>query len=388
MKNFIQNILLTGLLLVLIATVQGQTLDVSIIENPVNNMQILGRASGSGFAAAPNNAWASMNLTWRIPKTATVPQPTSAPPAASPEVTNENTAFTGAAPRNTFNNSLDLTIFDATTFGEPDDGYWYFQVTGTQETVQNIATGQQIMLYEFTLPGAWRCPGCVEILTYDIPAFIAHGISTTSNIYNGGTGTDVLNIVQNNAPLPVEWLYVRAEPKDNNKILVSWATATEQNNAGYEVERSDDGSTYRAIGTVPGKRNSNTTSYYSFNDNQVLPGVKYYYRIKQIDLDGRAKYSVIVTAKLLTGNFFTVEIKPNPVRSLLNLEIQSSKKQTAQLIITDMTGRLYKIEKAIKLETTLTRYSTSVAGYLPGMYVAKVIASDGTVQTARFVIAH
>lgn len=387
MKNFRTLIMLIFPVLLGIST-RAQTLDVSVLRVSVNKVQIIGTATGTGFGASPFNSWASMSITWRIPKTAAVPAPVASAPAASPDVTNEATAFTGSAPRDAFNATTDLSIFDMTSFMEPDDGFWYFQVTGTQETVQSIATGQQVILFEFNVPITWTCSGCVEILTTDIPVLMDnHNISTTSNIYNGGTGTDVLNVVVNNAPLPVVWAYVKAEPTNNRNILVSWSTASEQNNAGFEVERSEDGVVFQSIGKVNGNGNTSTPSYYAFNDSKVEAGVRYFYRIRQTDLDGRSRNSIIVNAILLSGNSFLVEVRPNPVRNILNLDIQASRKQTAQVVITDLAGKVYHIEKAVKLETTPVRYSTSVANYLPGIYMAKVIADDGTVKSVKFVVA-
>jgi hypothetical protein len=255
--------------------------------------------------------------------------------------------------------------------------------------VQNIAAGGTVLLYEFTVPWQWKCPACVEVLLTDVPDLMTWGgISTTSFIDNAGLGLDVLNLVTNLAPLPVEWLYVKAAAKDNRLIEVTWATASEQNNAGFEVERSEDGgNTYHSIAKVASRGNTSTASYYSFNDEQVVAGIKYYYRIKQTDLDHRVRYSAIVAGILAGGNYFTVQVKPNPVNNVLTLEIQSAKRQPVQVIITDITGRLYKKDGVVETATVATRYTYNVAGFPAGMYVAKVIAEDGTVQSVKFMIS-
>ena len=373
---------------------QAQQLNVEVTRLPGNKVQFMATATGAGFATSPSNYWADMNITWRIPKSVTVPAPTPPPapptlPTATPEITGEATAFTAAAPQDGFTHGLDLAIFDVTTFGGADDGYWYFQVTGTASGVQNIAGGGTMLLYEFTVPLQWQCTACVEVLTTDVPELLnTGGISTTSFIHNAGLDMDVLNIVTNMGPLPVTWQSVKAEAKDNRYIAVHWATASEHNNAGFEVERSEDGGrTWLSIGKVNGHGSSNEPSYYTYNDEQVTAGIKYYYRIKQTDLDGRVRYSITVLAMLNGGSFFTLAVKPNPVRDRLYLEIGSSKQQTAQMVITDIVGKLYRIERGIKLESASTRYSCAVAGYPAGTYVAKVIAEDGTVQSVKFLIS-
>jgi hypothetical protein len=394
MKRLVKDISVIVFLLSMSLLLQSQTLDVTVTNIGNNRIQFMATATGAGFAAAPNNAWGDMNLTWRIPKTAAVPAPTPPPapptlPTPTPEVTNESTAFTGTAPKSIFTGGLDLAIFDLTTFGGADDGYWYFQVTGTVNTVQNIAGGGTVLLYEFSVPLQWSCPNCVELLTTDVPdLFALSNISTTSFIHNGGLNTDVLRIVTNLAPLPVTWLYVKAEPKDNKWIEVKWATASEQNNAGFEVERSEDGGvTFRSIATASGNGTTNQASSYSIRDEQVIAGVRYYYRIKQFDLDRRVRYSAITSASLNGDHYFTVLVKPNPVRDRLYLELQSSKKQRVEVIITDVAGKLYRTDRNIQMESVITRYTCEVAGYPAGMYVAKVIAADGTVQSVKFMIS-
>lgn len=394
MKGIIRVVLIIIVLLSVSLLLQAQRLDVTVANIGYNRIQLMATATGAGFATTPNNAWGDMNLTWRIPKTAAVPAPTPPPapptaPGATPEITAEQTAFTGGAPQDLFTGGLELAIFDVTTFGGTDDGYWYFQVVGSAQTVQDIAGGTKVLLYEFTTPVQWACASCVELLTTDVPELMnLGGISTTSFIHNGGLNTDVLNIVTNMAPLPVEWLYMRAEGKNNRYIEVKWATASEQNNAGFEVERSDDkGRTYHSIATVAGRGNTNQPSYYAINDEQVLPGIRYYYRIRQTDLDNRVRYSAIAMATLAGEHYFAVEVKPNPVKDRLNIEIQSPKKQLAQIVITDAAGKLYRIEKGITIESSITRYSCDVAGYPAGMYVAKVIAADGSVQSVKFIIS-
>lgn len=394
MKRMIRDLLIIAVLLTASFMLQAQQLDVTVTNVGSNTIRIMGTATGSGFASSPSNAWGDVNLTWRIPKTAAVPAPTPQPapptsPSATPEVTAESTGFTAVTLQDGFTNSTELAIFDVTTFGGPDDGYWYFQVTGTTSGVQNIATGTPVLLYEFILPTQWACPGCVELLTTEVPDLLTYGgISTQSFIQNVGINQDVLNIVSNSAPLPVSWLYIKAEPKDNKVIEVKWATAAEQNNAGFGVERSDDGGrSWRLIREVAGAGTSSTPKYYSVVDEQVVAGLRYYYRIRQKDLDGRVRYSTLAMATLTGGNYFTVAVKPNPVRDRLYLELQSSRKQTAQVVISDIAGKVYRVERGIRIEGAVARYSCEVAGYPGGTYVAKVIAEDGTVQSVKFVIS-
>lgn len=119
--------------------------------------------------------------------------------------------------------------------------------------------------------------------------------------------------------LPVSLTDFRAYKKDNGVVL-TWTTATEQNNKGFEVERSADGTSWKVIGWVNSQAingNNNTKLDYNYTDKLPVSGNNFY-RLKQVDLDGRVEYS---TAKLVTwskGN--NISIYPNPVANELTIE--------------------------------------------------------------------
>ncbi len=93
-------------------------------------------------------------------------------------------------------------------------------------------------------------------------------------------------------PLPVELTSFTAVANDNSVVL-EWATATEVNNYGFEVERAvaDE---FETIGFVEGAGNSNSPKQYSFVDTDNLSG-EVSYRLKQVDADGSSEYSDVVT---------------------------------------------------------------------------------------------
>ena len=124
---------------------------------------------------------------------------------------------------------------------------------------------------------------------------------------------DRFMLVFNNAilgPLPVRFVDVKAETKDEQSVLVNWTVSQEVNINKYEVEKSDNGADYFKIGEQIALNNSLTHTY-DFTDNHTSIGVNYY-RIKSIDSDGTKQLSKIV--KIIRTNdkeLFT--IYPNPV---------------------------------------------------------------------------
>ena len=83
----------------------------------------------------------------------------------------------------------------------------------------------------------------------------------------------------------------------NKTNVLTWATATEQNNSGFEVERSTDGTSFIKIGLVHGAGNSTSQKEYSFTDSRVIANRTTYYRLKQIDLDNQFEYSNIISLR-------------------------------------------------------------------------------------------
>lgn len=94
------------------------------------------------------------------------------------------------------------------------------------------------------------------------------------------------------SPLPVHWVSFDVKVQPNCSVQLAWITATEQNSAYFGIERSDDGRTWKETGRV--KAAGNTTSSTQYNSIDATPGAgTMHYRLRQVDLDGRADYSVI-----------------------------------------------------------------------------------------------
>jgi hypothetical protein len=108
--------------------------------------------------------------------------------------------------------------------------------------------------------------------------------------FSGGTGATGVGPYTD--PLPVELLYFKSTCA-GEKALLSWATASEQNAAYFEVQRASDQLIFEAVGRVEAAGNSNVLREYQFEDK--VPG-NYYYRLKKVDFDGAFEYSDIVSS--------------------------------------------------------------------------------------------
>lgn len=111
-------------------------------------------------------------------------------------------------------------------------------------------------------------------------------------------------------PIPVELTSFIANVSED-KVNLNWSTATETNNSGFNIERSN-GSDFKAIGYVAGHGTTTEKQNYSFIDDNVSNG-NYSYRLKQIDFDGSYEYSDTIEVEVTTPLEFSLEQNyPNP----------------------------------------------------------------------------
>jgi hypothetical protein len=119
------------------------------------------------------------------------------------------------------------------------------------------------------------------------------------------------------APLPVKWVYFQGQLSENGVVL-RWKTASEIHNLRFEVERSLDALHWQKIGFVEGNGDTNTQSLYHFLDTTTPSGI-HYYRLKQIDLDGRFEFSSIIHVQG-KGENNAIKAYPNPTQGMVRIE--------------------------------------------------------------------
>ncbi|NJL75261.1 MAG: hypothetical protein HC892_09770 [Saprospiraceae bacterium] len=167
---------------------------------------------------------------------------------------------------------------------------------------------------------------------------------------NGQAGNDEddhdIAVLTSNFVLPVELIAFRAEAKDDH-IGLTWTTASELNNDRFEVERSEDAKSFKQIGTVKGKGTTVETTDYSFEDRTAIPGVLYYYRLKQVDTDGTFDYSELRVAQLGgSQNNHEIVLYPNPVGASHKLNVRIyTQNARAEFVVADMQNRVAKVFK-------------------------------------------
>jgi hypothetical protein len=190
---------------------------------------------------------------------------------------------------------------------------------------------------------------------------------------------------QQGQALPVEMIYLQAEAMDNAYLKLSWATAIEINNRGFEVQRSIDGQNWATLGWVNGNNNTTVQSNYSFNDMNVLAGMVYYYRLKQVDNDEAYEFTDIVSAKLKGDVTFSVfDFMPNPASEKTSLLLTSSRQQEVTVAFYNIVGQRV-VESVHDLSKGNNLLDFQTADFASGTYTA-VITSGNESYTRKVVI--
>lgn len=140
--------------------------------------------------------------------------------------------------------------------------------------------------------------------------------------------------------LPVSWLSFSGKEK-NRQTHLEWSTGSESNAEGFEVEWSVDNKTWETVGEV--KANNQASSYGFVHPK---PAVGYnFYRIQQIDIDGKTSYSNMIVITLEKEAVFELAVQPNPATDKINVEISNSSENFVQLTITSLNGQVIKNER-------------------------------------------
>lgn len=173
-----------------------------------------------------------------------------------------------------------------------------------------------------------------------------------------------------NAVLPVTLLSFSANA-GQGLVTLNWATSSEQNNKGFEIERSADGSNWSSIDFVASKvvnGNSSNRLDYMYTDRAPLTD-KNYYRLKQMDFDGRYKHSQVSMVRFTPA--VSIMVAPNPVHGELRIEGLKGKNK---IHIINSAGQVVRSVSVEKEQTVLINMSR----FVPGVYLLSIQNENGS----------
>lgn len=216
-----------------------------------------------------------------------------------------------------------------------------------------------------TLNGAAGCNNSI------VPCTTFSGVSPEPN--NSG----VMMLI----PLGVSFVDFSAEAIDRN-VLLRWSTASEINSDYFSIERSLDGEIFTVIAQVQAAGSSQNLLDYEFVDvNVFMPKTQYYYRVKEVDFDGKFMYTDLRLVQMNQQQSNHIVVFPNPFAEVLNVFIpQNSISDHTQIILTDELNRViatYSVQHELN--------SLTLGDLSKGIYFVSVIDGGRVVETERVV---
>lgn len=213
---------------------------------------------------------------------------------------------------------------------------------------------------------------------YAKPLVTTKYTATSTDQFSGCFTLDTALIIVN-CSLPVS-ITNFSGTKGNGINTLNWTTSTEQNSTGFEVEKSIDGNIFSKIGFVSSKGDngySNSILNYNFVDDKINSSSNYY-RLKQIDRDGKFKMSNVILLK--TNRINTTKLTslyPNPANEEITISIDAVSAEKITLVVTDIYGKQLMTNK-ISVEAG-TNISTLKVNHLSaGTYLVKMIIENQT----------
>lgn len=279
--------------------------------------------------------------------------------------------------------------------GTADDDVWY----GFTATENGTAT--------VTLDGSGSFDGVLQIFSGSCGSLLSMACSDSSQ--GGGREQISLNVTAgidykirvysygslvsnrgnftisgSGSPLPVSLLGFRGIHSGNNNIL-TWSTANELNNSGFEIQYSFDGTNFNKLDFQSSRAqngNSGIVLTYQFIHKNIPDG-NLYYRLVQIDKDGNRKMSNIILIKgEKIQNLAVSMLYPNPAKSAVKIVLSSPINHSVQIVITDLAGKKV-FQQGYSVIAGANQLELNVAKLPAGSYFMKAVCKDGCTSVVK-----
>ncbi len=189
------------------------------------------------------------------------------------------------------------------------------------------------------------------------------------------------------APLPVKYLSFNAIAADK-VINLKWVTVSEINNSHFEVERSFTNADFTTIAIVlDGFTTSDNNKSYQHKDNAEAIKNKpvVYYRLKQVDLDGKVNYSNVIAVRMETKAGVVMQVSPNPFTKDLVLRFNSTTAGVADIRLMNIAGQPVITKRASAGKGINNIMVEGLNRLVPGIYMVQLYVDGIMIETQKLV---
>ena len=182
--------------------------------------------------------------------------------------------------------------------------------------------------------------------------------------------------------LPVKY-HAFTAALNNESVLLNWITEFEVNNNYYEIERSFDGNQFSVIGKVA----TNNNKDYDFKDasSALTENTIAYYRLKQVDVDGKFTYSNILSVRLQINADVKMQVSPNPFMETITTRFMATEKGKAEIRIMNTKGQIVsnKVINIIKGYNNIQ--IDGLSNLSSGIFIANLIVNGKSIASQQII---
>ena len=181
--------------------------------------------------------------------------------------------------------------------------------------------------------------------------------------------------IANGFTIPVEMATFTASASGET-VTLDWATASETNNAGFDIERSTDGATFEKIGYRAGAGTTAEAQSYRFVDRDMPFVGELFYRLRQVDVDGTDEYSEPLRVQIRAEELTFLPSAPNPFQTATRLRYVLPTTESVRLDVYDLLGR--RVSTLVDQQQTSGPHEVMLDGsrLAPGVYFVRLAAGD------------
>lgn len=295
-----------------------------------------------------------------------------------------------------------------------DSGYRHYDLTTAGSPSLVLSNGVELEMMQLQLSGGPATPN--NVLLYTLP----EGGATTGNglfycsgaansdpavgLYYVRGGVTVVNKSTSYSPggessyasisgiilLPIKWLSFNAV-KQNSDALINWTVSDEETNHHYELQRSLNGIDFSTIATINKNGVGSGVHDYAYTDLNIisLGSTFIYYRLKQIDIDGRSSYSDIRKINIRLRNDL-ITVYPNPVTEGFYVVIpglQANTERNIKLVLTANSGQVVQTREISSVQASNYYFDVKELILAAGVYSLQIIHNGVLLERKQLLIS-